>query len=211
MTIENDMNKPRPPNIPWLKESQESKITSRCERGDREEFNRAVGALLLLLIPLGAIVLFIGIGYSVGFEDGGIPLITMMSAFMILMFVVGYIFKAMMFDIENQLNRNSNLEITVVQQGTPSITYGAITCRHDDLAAIYLDVNQKHCNVLTDSIHDQAPSVVLVTTSEYDPPREKSVANKEHTEIVFPQFKGFAVYASELSGNTLRICLLKKG
>jgi hypothetical protein len=78
-----------------------------------------------------------------------------------------------------------------------------VVCQNDDMAAILVDLDQKHVKISGFSDLNNCPSIFLDAQVAPDP-------NKNFdTELFFSGFDGFDVFSASISKYSLRVCLVR--
>lgn len=99
---------------------------------------------------------------------------------------------------------------TVIQQGAPVINGGCIIERSENLIAIEIDMKSKYCEVGLFTHEDPENVCGLMIGANEDSLNLKEGIDKDtYTEIKFPNFKGFSVFAANLGRYTLSVCLIR--
>ena len=98
-------------------------------------------------------------------------------------------------------------KITIENQGQPLVNCAVIHRRGDGVVAILIDLHSKNCDILCyGSGGDSCPTLTISAN-------EKSLylnANSKDstTTIRFDEFRGWSIWASEISRYSIMLCLV---
>ena len=111
------------------------------------------------------------------------------------------------------MNENSGIitrEVVVCdirRQGGPVVNGGHVIARGENVVAVEVDMKSKRCAVLTDSLADDGAPVIWLDGE--GALHLMPGAEKEETEVAFPEYKGWRVFVAEVCRYTLRVCLVR--
>ena len=109
------------------------------------------------------------------------------------------------------MKKNKWISIDIKIQGGPILSdiYGYIETKGKNIVAIEIDLKSKYCDVdytIHGSDGDCGIGIVATEESLHINKKKKEVA----TEIYFPEFNGWYIWATNLSRYTLYVCLVRE-
>ncbi len=93
-------------------------------------------------------------------------------------------------------------------QGAILVNYAYVHEWGNDVCAIAVDMRSKRGEIISDGCDDDNLPMVIVEAVEESVHLKRGVDRMAPTVIVFPQFKGWTVWASNISKYTIYICLV---
>lgn len=100
-----------------------------------------------------------------------------------------------------------DLKVNINIQGQPIINYAFIHKKSDGLVAIAVDMTSKRCEIVATGSNDNVPVVCVEPTEDslYLGDAEQSI-----TEIEFPEYEGWDIWAADASKYSICLCLVKQ-
>ena len=97
----------------------------------------------------------------------------------------------------------------IVEQGAPRINDASIVKEGEGFVAISIDFHSKYCEVIFHTSGSDVPPGIVIGANNNSLYLDKNQPSDKATEIVFPRWPTYHVFASCLAKYTLQVCLVE--
>ncbi len=101
------------------------------------------------------------------------------------------------------------LNILTIHSGAPIVNHGIVLKKESGIALFSIDLKSKYCEVDFISSDEEGNCRLHISANDMSVNLNSSVGRNEPTSIEFPDFKGWSLFACNLSRYTLRVCLTR--
>lgn len=105
------------------------------------------------------------------------------------------------------IGRTNFIRFVIQKQGGPVLNGGSLVAAGKDVAAVTIDMKSKRCEVAGESLTDDGIPVIWIDGAIAL--HLKEGLESEHTEVAFPDFKGWEIFSAHVCRYTLRICFVR--
>ncbi len=97
-------------------------------------------------------------------------------------------------------------KLRIIRQGAPVANDAWIMSQHGNLAAVFVDMKSKYCEVDAFWSGDFGPGLFIGARKDSLHLHRRQ---KGHTELVFTELRGWEIWCAEISRYALNICFIK--
>lgn len=108
------------------------------------------------------------------------------------------------------LKPDDSIRIKKSMQGAPVVNNGYVEQIGENVVAISIDLRSKYCDVISSFSSSNGSCGVLLAANERSLYLHKTKERDSFTQIEFPDFKNWSVFAWYLGRYTLNVCLVNK-
>lgn len=109
----------------------------------------------------------------------------------------------------NKLQIGDAINLTVLHQGAPIIGSGQVKIIYPSTVLLEVELESKYCVVGVSFKSPNEPCGVYIHANEDSVFLHPEYNRVEPTSVAFADFVGWSVYAVNLAGYTLSVCLIK--